>query len=58
VGTSSGDRGAGRRYRTWNSQRVDKEENKIWSLKLKKKSTKKFLYGKIRIRTFFSPNYV
>jgi hypothetical protein len=28
-----GDRGKGRRYGMWNSQRVEREGNKIWSLK-------------------------
>jgi hypothetical protein len=31
-GHSRGD-GRGRRYRMWKSQRVDWEENKIWSVK-------------------------
>jgi hypothetical protein len=41
VGTSSWRQGLGRKYGMWNSQRMDRERNKIWSLKkIKKKSIK------------------
>jgi hypothetical protein len=30
------DGGRGRRYEMWNSQRVDQEEDKIWTVKKKK----------------------
>jgi hypothetical protein len=33
VGTSSWRQGAGRRYGMGNSQKVDQEEDKIWSVK-------------------------
>ena len=36
VGTYLWRQGAGRRYGMWNSQRVDQEINKIWSVKQKK----------------------
>jgi hypothetical protein len=40
-GYPHGDRGAGRRYGMWNPQRVDQEENKIWSVKNKRLNKKK-----------------
>jgi hypothetical protein len=40
-GRPHGERGTGRRYGMWNSQRVDQEGNKIWSVKKKKKKKKK-----------------
>jgi hypothetical protein len=42
VGTSSWRQQAGRRFGMRNSQRVDQEENKIWSVNKKKKLNKKF----------------
>jgi hypothetical protein len=43
VVTSCGDRGIGRRYGKWNSQRVGWEGNKIWSVK--NKNSKEHLCG-------------
>jgi hypothetical protein len=39
-GHPCGDRGVGRRYGMWKSQRVNQEGNKIWSKKLKIKKKK------------------
>jgi hypothetical protein len=33
VGTSLGRQGTWRRYGMWNSQRVDQDGNKVWSIK-------------------------